>query len=334
LAEAMVDMDLVVYRVENTKTREKTFMSDREIEADEHPDQWKKIQPVLESQEGRFLEVNGTRAVELELAEGNASSRKQLQDRYKLRDDLLVLEPSGLDTAVYILNLPIVTGLLFVIGLVALYIEFTAPGIGLGGLTAGLCFALFFWSRFLGGTAGWLEVVLFVCGVAFLGVELFVLPGFGVAGLTGILLLLVSLVLAGQNFVVPNTGRQLATLTNTLLVVMGSGAVFAVAAYALSSYFGKIPILGRLTLEPPDPDAGTGPATPRAARTDSLRHFGVEIGDLGVADSPLRPAGKARFGDHYVDVVTDGLLVPKGTRVRVLKISGNRVVVRQVEDDT
>jgi membrane-bound serine protease (ClpP class) len=111
-------------------------------------------------------------------------------------------------------------------------------------------------------------------------------------------LLLVSLVLAGQNFVVPNTGRQLATLTNTLLVVMGSGAVFAVAAYALSSYFGKIPILGRLTLEPPDPDAGTGPATPRAARTDSLRHFGVEIGDLGVADSPLRPAGKARFGDR------------------------------------
>jgi len=81
------------------------------------------------------------------------------------------------DAAVTILNLPLITGLLFVIGLVALYVEFSAPGIGMGGLIAGLCFAIFFWSRFLGGTAGWLEVILFLAGVAFLAVELFVLPG-------------------------------------------------------------------------------------------------------------------------------------------------------------
>ena len=72
------------------------------------------------------------------------------------------------------------------IGAVALYFELSAPGIGLGGLIAGLCFTLFFWSRFLGGTAGWLEVILVLAGAAFLAVEIFVLPGFGIAGITGL----------------------------------------------------------------------------------------------------------------------------------------------------
>jgi membrane-bound serine protease (ClpP class) len=56
------------------------------------------------------------------------------------------------------------------------------PGLGAGGLLAGLCAALFFWSRVLGGTSGWLEVVLFVAGVTFLLMELFVIPGWGFNG--------------------------------------------------------------------------------------------------------------------------------------------------------
>lgn len=336
IAEAMVDMDLVVYEVEDTQTGRRTFMSEHEIQAEENPGRWKKVRQVIESQKGRFLEVNGRRAVELKLAQGIASGREDLRDRYGLRGKLLVLKPSGVDTTVYVLNLPVVTGVLFVIGLVALYVEFSAPGIGLGGLVAVLCFALFFWSRFLGGTAGWLEVVLFVCGVAFLLVELFVLPGFGVAGLSGILLLVASLILAGQNFVIPSTGRQLATLTRTLVVVMGSGAVFAVAAYALSSYLGSIPLLNRLTLQPPDSAAMVAAEVDRLGPDDDsghmLRAFGVQVGQVGIADSPLRPAGKVRFGNEYVDVVTEGLLVDKGRRVRVIKISGNRVVVREIDD--
>jgi len=56
------------------------------------------------------------------------------------------------------------------------------------------------------------------------------------------------------------------------------------------------------------------------------------VGDWGVADSPLRPAGKTRFGKAYVDVVTDGTFVDQGRQVSVIQISGNRVVVREVEE--
>lgn len=325
LAEAMVDMDLVVYRVKNLKTNEEKFMSDKDIQSEKTPGDWERGQSVRESAEGQFLEVTGARAVELGLAEGNASSRAGLLRRYRLQDEPLVFEYSGVDTAVYILNSPWITGLLFVVGLVALYVEFSAPGIGVGGLTAGLCFAIFFWSRFLGGTADVLDIILFVAGVSFLLVELFLLPGFGVAGLTGMLLLLSSLVLASQTFVIPHTQEEWRQLTGTLLVILVSGVIFAVAAYMLSRHFGALPMLNRLVLDPPESGGesavSTGPGDPSA----------VQLGSRGTAVSALRPAGKARLGKQYVDVVTEGEFITKGSRVEVLEIHGNRVVVGEVE---
>jgi membrane-bound serine protease (ClpP class) len=328
LAEAMVNMDLVVYKVENRRSGEVTYMSDEEIESHENRDDWEKLGPVHESREGHFLEVNGTRAVELGLADANLASRADLEKRYQLPDGLVLLEPTAVDTAVYVLNWPLVTGLLLIVGLVALYFELNIPGIGLGGLIAFLCFALFFWSRFLGGTAGWLEVVLFVSGAVFLAMELFVIPGFGIAGITGILLLLTSLVLAGQHFIVPTTSGEAVVFGRTLMVVGVSATVFILVAALLSVYMGTIPVLNRLALKPPEPTGSkpgvaTGPAAVHAS--------GVRVEDRGTAASPLRPAGKARFGDEYVDVVTEGSFVEKGAEVRVVRVRGNRVVVREVE---
>jgi membrane-bound serine protease (ClpP class) len=294
LAEAMVDMDLVVYEVENRRTGEVTYMSEKEIESHKDRDDWEKRREVLESRKGYFLEVSGSRAVELGLAEATLSRRADLEARYQLPDGLVLLEPTAVDTAVYVLNWPIITGLLLIVGLVALYFELNAPGIGLGGLIAFLCFALFFWSRFLGGTAGWLEVVLFVSGAVFLAMELFVIPGFGVAGVTGILLLLASLVLAGQNFILPTTSGEAVVFGRTLMVVGVSAVVFILVAALLSIYMGTIPVLNRLALKPPEPTGG-------------------------------------KPGAQYVDVVTEGGFVEKGAEIRVIRIRGNRVVVREVE---
>jgi membrane-bound serine protease (ClpP class) len=329
LAEAMVDMDLVVYRVTNRDTGEVTYMSEPEIESSDAPQQWEKGPPVQESREGLFLEVNGTRAAELGLADAVARSRHELAARFGLRaDQMLILQTDWVDVSVSILNSWPVTVLLFIVGLIALYVELSAPGIGIGGLIAGLCFALFFWSRFLGGTAGWLEVILFVVGVVFLVVELFVLPGFGFAGVTGILLLLISIVMAGQDFTVPHSGMQLRALLRSVLVVTGSGGASIAAMALLSRYYGTIPILNRLALAPP---SGAGPAVaPQDEPGPGPSLYGVRVGDCGVADSPLRPAGRARMGDDYVDVVADSF-VEQGRPVRIIKISGNRIVVREMD---
>ncbi len=327
LAEAMVDMDIVVYQVKNRDTGEITYKSDPEIESLADPDVWEKGPPVQESRKGLFLELNGQCAAELNFAEGNAGSRRELAARFGVQPgELLTLETTWIDTTVMLLNSWPVTVLLLIVGLIALYIELSAPGTGVGGLIAGLCFALFFWSRFLGGTSGWLEVVLFLGGVVFLLVELFVIPGFGFAGFTGGLLIIASLLMASQQFT-PNDGLSLGKLSQSLMVLTGSGCAAIVAMFALSKYFGSIPVLSRLALQPP---AAESLAVTSTAETGSAEFGGVRIGDVGVADSPLRPAGRAMFADHYLDVVTDGSFVDEGQRIRVIKISGNRVMVRQV----
>ncbi len=329
LAEAMVNMDLVVYQVTNRQTGQQTFMSQEELDAAEDGPDWERGVPVFESREKYFLQVSGQRATELQLAEGTAGDRHELLEQLGIQAELTVLKPTAVDAAVFLLNLPLITGLLFVVGLVALYVELSAPGISVGGLIAMLCFALFFWSRFLGGTAEILEVLLFLSGVVFLAVEVFVLPGFGVAGLLGLLLMFSGVVMASHHFVVPETPRQLSALAHTMLVVASSGVIFLVVASFLSRYFGMLPVLNRLVLQA----EGGSERSPRASSAGPAVLAGpsVGVGDSGRAHSALRPAGKAWFGDELLDVMTDGDFVEAGRQVRILEIQGSRIVVAEAE---
>jgi len=323
LAEAMVDRELVVYRAREVKTGKVSYVSQREI--DEDPERWNKLGTV-QGTGGRFLEVTGADAVELGLAQGLVTDQEQLARRFSL-GSLEVLQPSGTDTAIDILNSWWVTALLLVLGLVGLYVELTMPGTAVGGLLAAAAFTLLFWRHFLGGTAGWLEVVLFLLGVAFLAVELFIVPGSVVAGLVGVVLVLVSLVMVIQGFLVPETRGQVHELAGTLATIFVSGVVFVVAAVFISRHFGTLPLLGRLTLPPPEPAAA--PVGPGG--TEGGSGGGVRVGDEGIAQSRLRPGGKARFGQRWVDVLTDGDFIPRGSRIRVVRIQGNQILVAQVE---
>ncbi|MCU0962878.1 MAG: peptidase [Pirellulaceae bacterium] len=332
LAEAMVDKDLEVFRVVHRQTGEVTYRSQPELDALADAQQWEKGPLVLESRAGSFLEVNGDRAVELQLADATVGALSDVEQRYALRAPLLVMPHNWIDKSVDILNLPLVTAALFVIGAIALYIELGAPGVGMGGLVAGLCFALFFWSRFLGGTADWLEVILVLGGLAFLALELFVLPGFGVAGITGLVLMVVGIVMAGQNRWVPQSPRAFAQLATSLVVLCGSGVVSLLAFAWLSRVLGTVPVLQRLILRAPSADGDQEGAT-HAAPLAPVRDFGVSPGDRGIAESPLRPAGRAVFGTVYLDVVSDGSYIDRGRRVQVVEIHGNRVLVREIEPE-
>jgi membrane-bound serine protease (ClpP class) len=138
--------------------------------------------------------------------------------------------------------------------------------------------------------------------------------------------------MAGQDFVIPTTTRELKASLQGMVVIVGAGFAFLIAAFGVSHYFGTVPIIGWLKLELPRPgDAETRDEGKPKPIVESNR-FPVGVGDWGVAESALRPAGKAIFGDDYLDVVTDGSFVDKGKQVRVIQISGNRIVVREIED--
>jgi membrane-bound serine protease (ClpP class) len=340
LAQAMVDQDFLVFRPKSAPAGRSDFKT-AVLSGDEKDttkaaqsagidlDAWELIP---ESGPDLFFTVNNRRATELGLASHSAASRDEMENQFNVEGPWTEYFMTSTDTAVYLLNLPLITFLLFVIGVVALYFELASPGIGVGGLLAGFCAVLFFWSRFMGGTSGWLEVLLFLMGIVFLGMELFVIPGWGISGIIGLLLLLTSAVLAGQSFVVPRNPHQWNELVTTILVILCSGCVVLIAAGWISKRVGALPIVNRLILRPPAGDHETENHSDAEKKPNPVAHPTVSVGDWGRTESPLCPAGRARFGHRSVEVISDGSYIETGRAVRVVDISGHRVLVIAVED--
>ncbi len=325
LAAAMVDKDLKVFHVKDLQSGETTYISESDYKAAERG-KWHKLGEVATSGNDRFLALTGSQAADVDLA-ALVSDRRELAKRYGLKEsDLQVLGPTGVDMAVDFLNNWLITCLLVIVGLTGLYMEAMAPGHGVGGLLAAACFLLLFWSHYLGGTAGWLQVVLFFLGLACIAVELFLLPGTVVPGLVGASMILVSLVMVIQGFLIPETTQELHTLASTMAMVAISCSIFVVAAVVITKRMDSLPLLNRLTLAPPDPD--TARQTDANAAGDSR----LAVGDLGVAHTPLRPGGKGRFGERTTDVQTSGDFLDRGTPIRVVRVSGNQVFVETPEE--
>lgn len=338
LCEAMADKDLEVYKVRHRETGRVWYMSESEIHASNG--EWIKGRMVPESREGMLLTVNGQRAHELKLAGPPVEDFDALKLRLGIpaNAELAAVGRTWVDTLVFVLNTRWATFLMFVAGAAFIYLELYTMT-GMFGIASAVCFSLFFWSRFLGGTAGWLEVVFFVLGIVLIGLEIFVIPGFGVFGVSGGLLMLVGLILASQTFVIPQSVREFGNLTSTLGTVMASVLSVIVLAVVLSRFLPRLPLLNQMILSPPDapderrleepqlrPDlSGTASASLAGGGKRRL------LGRQGTTSSVLRPAGKAWIGDELVDVVSDGPYIDAGSPVEVVEVTGNRVVVRQTD---
>lgn len=325
LAEAMVDAKLEIFQCTHRESGEVRLMSTYDLENQGGAALWEQGPLVPETRKDLFLTLNGRRALELKLSEGLAADHIDLIDRYRLTDDITILETSAVDVAVLILNNSWISGLLFVVGLVALVIEFSAPGVSFGGLVAGLCFTLFFWSRFLGGTSGWLEVLLFGAGLLFLLAEIFLIPGVGIAGISGVLLMAIALVLANQDYAALD-GFSRRSVTDSFWSFLAAGVGLVIVGVLFVRYTGRIPVLERFIGGPPAPVVTETAGVP-------IEESGValDVGLCGITISPLRPAGKIMVGERSVDVVTEGDFVDSGRQVRILKMEGNRVVVRVMD---
>src|SRR5207249_7081789 len=154
------------------------------------------------------------------------------------------------DTVVNTLSDPWVSGLMLFIGFLMLVLELKMPGVGLPGITSALAFLLFFWSHYLSGTADQLEILLFLGGLVCLALELFVFPGFGVFGMSGILLILVSVIMASHTFIWPTQDYEYRQMGRTLMQVTLAIVAVAVGAVVLGRYFPSLPLFNRMVLQP------------------------------------------------------------------------------------
>ena len=226
----------------------------------------------------------------------------------------------------WFLCLPATSMVLVMIGVTCLIIELKMPGASLPGVIAAVCFVLFFWSQSqTHPEITWLAVLLFILGLLLIGVEVFLMPGTGVCGISGALLTVAGLALVAFGKW-PETTTDWLGFGQKLGPYSGGILASVVLAFVAVRYLKHIPFFNRLILKPP------GEATDgETSVTESLQpELASLLGAIGVAATPLRPAGKTQFGEQFVDVVAEGGYVRPGARVQVIEIEGHRVVVKEV----
>lgn len=203
---------------------------------------------------------------------------------------------------------PAVAPVLLTVGLVALAIEVFTAGFGAAGAIGLTSLGLFFGGHLVAGFGGWEVAALFILGIVLLLVEALV-PGFGIFGLGGIASIVGSIYLASRGSADALRSLAIAVVMSILLVAL------ALRVGVTRGWFSRLALRQATTTE--------DGFVPRPTQQGLL-------GETGVAATLLRPAGVARIGGENVDVVTEGIYVPAGTKIKVVKVEGPRVVVSPV----
>jgi len=330
LAQGMLDRTLTIYRVESQKGKaESKLVTEKELQDDTvGPQKWgHKTLIKAGGPNGTYLKLSGAKARELGMAHAVVDDLPGVYALYEL-DNVRDASFDFLYELASFLRHPLVAVFLVMLGVACLILELKMPGVGLPGVIAALCFVLYFWAQSqLAGQITMLAVLLFVLGLILIGLEIFVLPGFTVTGISGIVLVVVSLALATLEKK-PETSQEWMSFGRAMGTIGISLAGAVVLAFLVASYLPSIPYASRLILKPPA-EVGEGEDLAQAGYGPSSENVAL-LGVIGVAATTLRPAGIARFGDAFVDVVTEGGYIPAGSRVQVIEIEGNRVVVKEV----
>ncbi len=323
LIRGLLDRDLAVYRYTNKKTGRILYTTQEDLvrdvdDADAERDRWRRGDQV-ELSEG----LTAAQASTLGLIDGESESLEDTSRRLGLQETPKEISDRGIVR--FVEKLGRSQGLAFMllfIGFVTLSAEANAPGLSIPGFISMVCFALYFWIKFLAGTAEWLELILFAVGLICIGIEIFVLPGFGVFGIGGLAMAILGLVLMSQTFVIPKNTYQIEVLTQGLWIALGGAFGLIGGFIVVRMLFPHIPLFSGLVM-----DAGDTAAVEQAERVADFAHL---LGQTGTTTTPLLPSGKARFGDEIVAVVSDGSAIGKGDAIRVTETHGNRVVVELV----
>ncbi|HEY1048595.1 MAG TPA: hypothetical protein VGE39_02525 [Prosthecobacter sp.] len=270
-------------------------------------------------------------------AKGIVSSLDEIKKKEGLNGETVTAEPTLFENiAIWVTKY---AAILILIGVAGGYLEMQTPGFGIPGFVSIAAFGLFFFGHYVAGSLVGQETAvvagLFVLGIALLLVELVVFPGFLVPGILGFILVMVALVytMSGWEMPVPGTvpgdvretpagggGLDLAVyaegLRNFALGVLGAG-VFVLAVFRFIPHTGPFK---KLVLS----SAIEG----GEARTPS--ETVLQVGDMGMTCSALRPYGTVEFGERRLEAMVEGGYLQNGTAVRIREIQGPKVIVEAV----
>lgn len=262
------------------------------------------------SPQGKILTLSAQNAMERGFADVIADSREDALAYFgygQARVEELTLGWAE-HLARFVTN-SVVSSLLLILGFLGLIFEITTPGWGVPGTGGLISLALFFGGRYLAGLVGIEAIGLFVLGLVLLAIEVLAVPGFGITGVLGLGGMAVGIIMAFGNV---RTGLMAFTLALAASIV---------AIVLLWSRITKSRLFRKLVLTHRE-EQSLGYQGPR-----DFQHL---LGKGGTTLTPLRPAGTAAIAGERYDVVSEGGFIDPNKPIRVVRVEGTRVVVREI----
>ncbi len=270
--------------------------------------------------EGEVLTLSTSEAIELRVADAEQASLDELLATYEVNErDVVEHQLTRAEGLLRFFSSPVVQSILMLMMMGGLYFELQSPGVGFPGMIAAVGAAAFFGPHYLLGLVESWEIVLFVLGVVLLLVEIFVIPGFGIAGVTGLAAVLLALgfsLIGNIGFSFPS-GQA---ISSAVLTLASSLVMLIIAMFSLGRMLPRSERFSELILMPTlSTDTG---------HTSAQTHI-EWLGKTGTSITDLRPSGTVEIGDERIDVVTSGEYIEKGSSVEVVSVEGSRVRVRK-----
>ncbi|WP_337940541.1 NfeD family protein [Parabacteroides sp.] len=267
---------------------------------------------------GKVLTFTADEALEWKYCDGIAETPDEVITKYLGYNDyeLKTYKPSWEDDLKGFLMNPMLQSLLIIIIIGGIYFEMQTPGLGFPSAAAVVAAILYFAPLYIDGLAQNWEILVFILGLLLIAVEIFIIPGFGIAGISGIIFLIAGLTLSllnntDFNFEEVST-KEIGEATLTVLIGLGLGFVLMIW---LSNKIGTKGMMRKVALHKDLEDAHSSP---------SLTSL---IGKEGTAFTVLRPSGKVMIDNELYDGVSESGFIEKGTKVEVVRFENAQVYV-------
>ncbi len=270
---------------------------------------------------GKILTFTTLEAIEHGFCDGEAETINEVIEKLGYREFHIVsYKPSFYSGLKGFLTNPILHGILILVIIGGLYFELQSPGIGFPLLASAIAAVLYFAPLYLDGLAANWEILLFIVGVVLIALEIFAIPGFGIAGVSGIILVFTGLTLS----LVSNVVFDFSNVPAKELIM----SLIIVAAGTFLSFIVAIPLSQKLLT--------TGPLSKIALHTTQdaeLGYISVDIqpkeliGSTGIAQTTLRPSGKIIVGEETYDAVAEIGMIDKGEKVKIVSYASGQLYV-------
>lgn len=269
--------------------------------------------------EGKLITLTTELAKKYKIADGEAETFDELLAQLEIENvEVISTKASWSEAIVRFLTNPVVASLLMTFGFLGILFELQQPGWGVSGTIGAVCLALALGSGYIAELASSTDLLIILVGILLLLIEMIVIPGFGIAGVGGIIVIIFGL----YRLLLPDVpvGEEVADM-----------AMFGLTIGIIGGLVGLVLLFKLMTKTKFWKKLATPDVQDHARGYDTSLGLEDMVGKIGVAKSDLRPSGWVTVDDKKIFVVSDGTFIEDGQKVKIIKVDGNRVVVKEIK---